>query len=484
MPIDQSILEELETVFYPDSIAIVGAPRDERKPGSLYVKGLLNAGFRGPLYLVNPSVVIVQGIQTYSSLISIPGSIDYVIVNIAKRFILDLLDECREKNVKVIQIFTAGFGESDEDGASDLEQKIVQKARSLGIRVIGPNCIGVYNPAHRVSIPWVLPREAWKPGGVAYLCQSGGNTGFFLEISVKRGIRFSKAISYGNGTDIDSPDLLEYFGADPESEIVSAYIEGITDGARFFEVLKEVSSLKPTVIWKGGLSGAGARAAGSHTASLAGSEVVWEAVLKQAGAIQVEGLEELADTILAFQTLPKLNSKRVAVISGLFGAGGGASVASCDALSRQGLEVPVLNAETIAQLKNTLPFDGSIFQNPVDVGAIATSDLVRFSKAVELVFSDQNIDMVIIHLPVKLLLCSFPVEYVDDIMEVFLKVRQTHNKPLIVLSQKLSAPIEEDLLEQKCAEAQIPTYSTVERAAKAIANVIKYQEFKADACAP
>ena len=476
---NQTKFQEFEPIFFPRSIAVVGASKDVRKTGHLYLKSLADGDFKGKLYAVNPTGGEILGVRVFPSLSSIPETVDYVIVNIPKRFILDLLDECHTVGVKVAQIFSAGFSESGEAEGNELEMEIIQKAKSLGIRIIGPNCIGVYSPRQRMSPAWLLPPQAWEVGTVAFLCQSGGHTGFFIDLGLRRGIRFSKVVSFGNGNDLGSIDFLEYFGADPETKIIGAYLEGMKDGPRFLQLVREISQTKPIVIWKGGITDAGARTAASHTASLAGSDVVWRAGLKQSGAIKVESVEELADTILAFQQIRGFEGNRVAVIGGLVGAGGGASVAAADACVRQGLDVPVLTEQTISRLKQILPAEGSIYQNPVDVGAVVAMDLKRFADAVEAVFADPNVDVVIIHVPVTVLSLFFDKESLSPLIDILVNLRMTQGKPLIILSPSAPTGAGEEL-EKRCFEARIPTYPTFEQAAKAIANVIQYWKFRSE----
>ena len=479
MPLDLGKLKEFEPIFYPKSIAVVGVSRNERKVGSAYLRGFLDADFKGKLYAVGLEGGQIWGLPIYPNLRAIPEPIDYVIVTIPKQFILGLLDDCAAKGVKVVQIFSAGFSESETEAGRELEVKLAKKARDLSIRIIGPNCIGVYCPGSRMPILWPIPIQEGT-GSAAFICQSGGHTGAFAELGLVRGIRFSKMVSFGNGCDLDSVDFLEYFAADPETEIIGAYLEGAKDGPRLLELIKEISKTKPVIIWKGGITETGAQLATSHTAAVASSDAIWAAALKQAGAIKVESMEELADTVLTFQYLPRLKGNRVAIITGISGAGGGACVAAADACVSQGLDVPPLAKETRARLKAALPAAGSILRNPVDVGAIAAFVGVKYLfKPVKLILEDPGIDVVIVHTPISLLTWSLDKEGFDAVIDILIALKSQH-KPLIVVASPLPAKAEWAAMERRLAQAQIPVYLTFDQAAKAIANVTRYWKFGAE----
>jgi len=291
-------LKELEPVFYPKSIAVVGASAGSKKAGSLWVHTLVSAGFPGPVYPVGSKGGRIRELEIFPNLRVIPGEVDYVIVAIPRQSVLELLDDCAVKSVKAVQFFTAGFSEMDVQQGYNLEQQMLEKARQGGVRIIGPNCIGVYCPEWR--IPFLLGRLGGS-GCVGFVSQSGGVAGKLATTGIARRINYSKGISFGNGIDLDASDFLQYLAADPKTDVIGAYLEGTRDGIRLFNTIKEVAPVKPLVVWKGGRTEAGAQAAMSHTGSLASSGAIWSAMLRQAGAIEVHGLEELTDTLLIFQ---------------------------------------------------------------------------------------------------------------------------------------------------------------------------------------
>jgi len=301
-----------------------------RKFGGRVLQVSLDFGYKGQLYPVNPQESEVQGMKTYASVKDIPGPVDFASVAVPAQAVPGVVRECLEKGVKGVQVLSAGFREVGEEGAK-LEKELAEIA-ARGIRIVGPNCFGVYSPDGGITIlPGAnLPKES---GSVGFISQSGG-----YAIRVPRraegcGIKYSKVVSYGNACDINECDLIEYFYQDPQTEIITGYIEGVKDGPRLFRLLQEVCRKKPVILWKGGLTKGGARAVQSHTASLGGEEQVWDAVFRQTGAIRVTGLEELLDTTLAFLHLKPQAGRRVCPIGG----GGGIGVAATDSCERMGL---------------------------------------------------------------------------------------------------------------------------------------------------
>jgi len=301
-------LKDFDPIFYPGSIAIVGASKTPGKIGGLIFRNFLAAGFRGDIYPVNPAGGSIQGIKIYPNIRVINGPIDNVISAIPSRHISDLIDDCAAKGVKVIQIFSAGFSETGKEKDIRMERDLTERARNAGIRIIGPNCVGVSCPAHRT--PVLTTGGRGDAGSIAFLSQSGGHIETLTDIGVDRGIRFSKLISFGNGCDLNELDFLDYLTADPESQVVGVYLENGRNARVIIQLIRQMAKRKPAIVWKGGETSVGRQIAASHTGSLAGSGILWEAAIKQVGAIKVSSLEELADTFLAFQNLHPLERNR------------------------------------------------------------------------------------------------------------------------------------------------------------------------------
>ncbi len=307
---------ELDYVFHPKSIAVAGASATPDKQGHTYFKNLLE-DFRGRVYPINFRADEVLGVRTYKSVRDLPEQVDYVISAIPNRDILDLVDACASKGVKVLHLFTARFSETGYEAETQMEQEMLRRARAAGIRIIGPNCMGLYDPKEGISFGHGFPKE---PGKVGFLSQSGGNASEAVSAGATRGLRFSKVISYGNALDINEADLMEYLADDPDTAVIGGYIEGVRDGPRLFKALRYAAQRKPVVLLKGGRTRAGTSMVSSHTASLAGSRQVWEAMCRQTGAINTSSLEELLDMIVAFNFMPPAKGFDVLVGGGAGGA--------------------------------------------------------------------------------------------------------------------------------------------------------------------
>lgn len=466
-------LREFEPVFFPKSIAVVGASPNPLKFGNRYLDSLINSGFKGKLYPVNPGDGEISGLKAYPTLRDIPDPVDYVIVAIPAQHVLGVLDDCAAKGVKVVQFFTAGFSETGEAEGRRLEREVVKKAREGGFRIIGPNCIGVYSPSN--LMPYGPMPMLGEVGTVGFISQSGGHAGRIIDIGMRRGIYFSKVVSFGNGSDLDSVDYLEYFAVDPDTKIIGAYLEGMRQGRRFLQLAKEVSKTKPMIIWKGGKTEAGAEAAVSHTGSLAISDAIWTAVLKQAGIIRVDSLEELTDTILTFQHFPPFLGENVAIIAGLAGGGGGESVSSTDACASVGLNVPPFTDETRSKLKAILPPAGSILRNPLDMGGVG-GFLEILEKTMEIVVADPRIDLIIVNENIDELVMWVTKEILEAMNDIFIRFRGI--KPLVVVAPPGGLPSADRMaLEKKLSDAQVTVYPGLDRAAKAIANMNWYYRF-------
>ncbi len=360
----------LGRLFSPNSVAIVGASSNPFSGGYQFTRFLVGHSFQGKLYLVNPTSSEILGLKVYPRLTEVPDpSVDYVISCIPADGVLSLLDDCSKKNVKLVHLFTARLKETGRDRETKLQSDILEKAKKLGIRILGPNCMGIYYPKLGLSFNHELPRETGPVGG---FFQSGGGAAEFVRYAALRGVRFSKVISYGNASDIDEVELLDYFASDSETEIITSYIEGVKDGRKFVESLALAAKKKPVVVLKAGRGRAGKKLALSHTASLAGSINVWQAALKQCGAIMVSNFQELIDQVVAFTFLPPITGRRVIVAGG----GGGKSMVSADVWEEEGFELPELTAEFRKKLKERVPALWDWVRNPIDASLFIGTPVV------------------------------------------------------------------------------------------------------------
>jgi acyl-CoA synthetase (NDP forming) len=350
----------LDFLFHPNSIALVGITTATTWHWTrTFLEGLIEIEFDRPLYLVNPKGGEIKGHKVYPSLKDVPGNIDYVIGLVNAQIAPKLVEECAEKGVRAIHFCTAGFSETGEEPRIKLESELAEVARKKGIRILGPNCMGIYCPQSRLSYSPAFPKES---GPVGAISQSGGNSIYLVRQAALRGVRFSKVISYGNACDIDESDLLEYLANDPDTKIIALYIEGIKDGKRFRRALEEATKEKTLVLLKGGATEGGARAAAGHTAALAGSRATWDALCKQLGIISVSSIEEMIDVLVTLMFLPLPRGRNAL----LFGAGGGASVLIADEFESRGLRIPPIPPEIVAQIREFTPIAGNILRNPVD----------------------------------------------------------------------------------------------------------------------
>ncbi len=467
-------IHPLDYLFYPRSVAVVGVsgkPRDWGG-GNMFLKGLQTFGFPGPLYPVHPTLDEVLGLRCYPSLSAIPGPVDYVISAIPATGVAGLMDDAAAKGIRCIHFFTAGFRETGEREQIELERLVLAKAKAAGIRLVGPNCMGLYCPAGGISFGGDFPKES---GGVAFISQSGLNGEDLVHHAALRGVRFSKVISYGNATDLDESDFFEYCLADPQTEIILAYIEGVKDGPRFQRALRAAAAVKPTVLLKGGATGAGERATQSHTGSLAGSTQVWDGLCRQAGAVRVDALDDLVDMAVTFHLLRPPSGRGVAIIV----VGGGSSVLSADRAESLGLRVPPLSEDAQAKLRSFTPLAGTSIRNPLDT--VALEDREGFHRTVEIVGGDPNIDCILI-LP-RLDWWLDRVPDIDDMVRATVaKMKEAADQSPVPVALALRTPDNArtmkafEVFHQGCTEAGLAVYPDFERAFKAMARLAAWRE--------
>jgi acyl-CoA synthetase (NDP forming) len=357
------VIEDLEPLFRPKSIAVVGASSNTHSQGYEFVQALVEIGFPGRVYPVNPRLDELLGLKAYPNLQAIPGTVDFVISAVPATAVLELVDGAVAKQAKLIHFFTARFSETGREDAAMLEQELKRRIKAAGIRVIGPNCMGLYYPKQKITFDPVLPN---RPGNVGFLTQSGSHAFRVVTRGAARGIGFSKAISYGNAMDLNEGDFLDHFAQDPDTEVIAAYIEGVRDGRHFFEALRRAAAKKPVIVMKGGRTEAGQAAAQSHTASLASQRAVWQAALRQAGALEATSLNEMIDLLVAFVHAGPAKGLNVAVLGGA----GGETVETADLCHEAGLNVLPLPPEVRESLREKLPNTWDWIGNPIDASIL------------------------------------------------------------------------------------------------------------------
>jgi acyl-CoA synthetase (NDP forming) len=466
----------LDEVFSPRGVAVVGASGAEKLSfAEVVVHGLKEAGFAA-IYPVNPKYTEVLGLRCYPDLVSIPGVVDHVVVSIPAESALELLDQCAAKGVRSVHFFTAGFGESGVTERVELERELLKKARAGGFRIIGPNCVGLFVPGSGLTN---TPGVSLEPGPIGFISQSGGHASNILMDGGPRGLRCSKAVSYGNALDVDESELLEYLRRDPETEIIAAYIEGVKDGRRFLKALREAAAQKPVVIYKGGRTEAGKRATFGHTASMTSSVAIFEGLCRQTNTIQVDDLDELIDVLVALRfARPLPRGRGVALV----GAGGGPSVLASDEIENARLQLPRLSSGVQAELRRDLPIAGSIFSNPVDTPNLATPRAI--STAVRILSEVPDVHMIIYHLGFH------PISrwgfdrfaspaFLEPVIESFIEATEATGKPVLLA---MRPPLQSNgmgefvAIQAAFVKAGLPVFHSLRDGARAMSRAVAWSQ--------
>jgi acyl-CoA synthetase (NDP forming) len=467
----------LDYLFNPKTIAIAGVSPDPSKPNlaQFFVTTLRKFGFKGKIHPVHPSGGEIFGSRVYKRVTEIPGPVDYVISAIPAKFTPELIEDCGIKGVKAVHLFTSGYAEIEDEIGKQLEERILGIARRAGVRLIGPNCMGIYCPSSGLTFAGEFQDQAGFPlesGSLGLISQSGGNCIYCIREAAVRGVFFSKAISYGNAADLNESDYLEYLAEDPQTKVIIMYIEGIKDGRRFMEVLKRAARLKPVIINKGGNTESGARTCASHTSSIAGSARIWHDLINQAGAIQVGSIPELIDTALVFLTVRAPQGKNVAVV----GAGGGVGVQAADEITQIGLNVPLLPFEVRRKINNIYGTEaGSMFRNPVDISPFGK--VQSHVEAISSIAGSDQIDIVMMQFPFDTWALVDRIQPLKPFIQVMTEVTKIIKKPLILVLHYAVMPNArgiEDEVRSRFAEMGVPVFPSVQRAAAAVRRYIDY----------
>jgi acetyl coenzyme A synthetase (ADP forming)-like protein len=461
--------EELEPIFNPASIAIVGASSQPEKLGHRILKNLLRMGFAGKVYPVNPDQKEILGLSVFPSLVDIPGPVDLAVIVVRSSTALEVLKQCVRKKVKGAVVISAGFSEA---GSSQLQRDLVETASKGNVRIVGPNCEGILNSTVGLDLTFAA-KTPQTVGGISFISQSGAigaNTMF--RWAYERGIGFSLFVSSGNEADLSASDYLEYFGQDPKTRVIMVYLEGVKKGREFLDVARRVGCTKPIVLLKGGESEAGARAVLSHTGVLAGSDLIVKAACRQAGIILVEDIDELLDFAFTLETQPIPKGNRVGLVTG---AGGGMGVIATDACIKLGLEVPAYSSKTRGRLRSlppeVLPSYASV-NNPIDLTPGSGSyNSLRVLEVAEIALQDENTDSLLLmgfnHRPESVSTEATLAERIVDL--------KRYGKPILVVSVSSKYEYHETL--KKLEAGGIPVFLTPKRATKALAAMIEYKKY-------
>jgi acyl-CoA synthetase (NDP forming) len=470
------IQEELHDLFHPRNIAVVGAsPRSDplmMNQGNNYIKGSIEQHFSGKIFPVHPRAKAVLGLTAYPRVRDIPDPLDLVIFTVPAKASLEVMKDCVRKGVKFVHLYTAGFGESGREEYVALEKELIRMARENGIRVVGPNCMGIYCPEGGLAFQPFFPNV---PGPVGFFSQSGQMAGMFVMTAAAQGLRFSKVVSFGNARDLKAHDFLGYLGRDEKTQLIGSYLEGLEDGRAFLEEAKKVTRRKPLVIFKGGMTEGGARAAKSHTAAIAGSADLWRAVCRQCGIISVSSLDELVFTLSALKRLPLPKGKNVVILGG---AGGG-SVTMTDQAEAEGLRVPPLSERTVRELEAIVPPEGTSVKNPLDVGRKFFTE-GHFHKLMELLRDDPLVDALIFMQPIALFSRFMGRAGVGMLVKLTLTAQKILEKPLILVVEKTEGFGGEQAVKEAVERyhgADLATFPDFRLAARITRYLADYQAF-------
>ncbi len=442
----------LDGMFYPSSIAVVGASNKEGKIGNSIMKSL-DREYGGDIYPINLDEKKILDYEAFSSLLEIDSDVDLAVIAVPAPVVPDVVKECGEAGIKNIIIVSAGFRES---GKADLEEQIKEHDDRYDLNIIGPNCLGILNPEVGLDTIFNPPEKQARPGpgSIAFLSQSGATGAAIMDWFSEEDIGISKFVSYGNRVDVDEADLLDYLSEDPETDFIAYYIEGVKDGRRFLEAAKKCD--KPIMVLKSGRTKAGASAASSHTASLAGKDAVYEGAFKEAEILRVSTLRELFNISKAISRQPLAEGEDIAIVTN----GGGVGVMAADSLMDIGLDLADFTEETAQRFEaaveeGKIPSTASL-ENPVDI--VGDADPARYEEALKIVVEDDNVDSILVVLLFQSpMLGQGAIDVVDSM--------QGYDKPVIAVAP---GGVHSDHLADELEERGIPVYQTSEEGVEAL----------------
>ncbi|MBO8137389.1 MAG: acetate--CoA ligase family protein [Desulfotomaculum sp.] len=453
-------MADLKTFFNPNSVAVVGASAAPGKIGNAVMKNIISSKFKGEIYPINPKGGYIEGIKTYRSLSEIGKPVDMVVISVPAKICISVVEEAAGLGIKNLVILSAGFKETGSDGM-ELEKKLVEIVKKNNMNMLGPNCVGIMDTITPINASFssVSPNK----GNIAFISQSGAMLVSLVDWSQETGLGFSRVISLGNKALLNEADFINATADDPNTSVILAYIEDVTDGKKFLEAAKKAASKKPVIVFKSGTSQAGAQAASSHTGALAGSDLAYETAFEHCGVIRARSITELLNLAAAFSKQPIPKSSRVAVITNA----GGPGIITTDAIENNGLNMARFSKNTIEALRKNLPAEANIY-NPVDVLGDANED--RFEFALDKVLADPNVDCAVV------LLCPTAITDPVAIANAIVKVNKTYPEKPLFTSFMGGSTVEEGV--KIVSKAGIPNFTFPEPAIHCIKGMIKYAHAK------
>ena len=468
--------QRLDRAFNPRTVAVVG---DKRAIAYMWLRSM--STFQGKVYSVQIDPNEIPGIEAlgvpiYPSLMDIPDEIDYVVCAVPRQVSPRIVADCVEKGVGAVTLFTSGFAETGTEEGTRLQEEIAEMARRAELLLIGPNCMGIYNRRMGVRNSW--EQATGEGGNVGLISQSGTHCINFSLVGERHGIRCSKAVSFGNAVVLDAADYLEYLAEDDETEIIGMYLEGAKDNRRLFRALRETTRKKPVVMWKGGVTEAGARAIYSHTAALATAPAVWDGAMRQAGVVQTESLDETIDAVKALAYCAPGTGYRV----GLVAMTGGQSVVITDAFEREGLEVPLLSEGSYEKLSEFFNIIGGSYQNPLDSGGTIGMGFLpqNLQKLLDILDEDENVDGIVMEVGIGFLARRMRENpgILDALLDTLAAHRKRSRKPLIAIAHPGHLEDVTAMVRSRLLERNIPPFGSFEAGAKALRRAIDYWRFR------
>ncbi len=454
-------MKNLKELFSPESVAIIGASRHPGKIGYTILRNIIEYGYKGKIYPINPKADEILGLKAYPSVLNVPDKIDMAIVAVPVKIVPKVAEDCGKKGVKVLVVITSGFGEV---GNTEAEQKLVKIAREYGMRILGPNIFGLaYTPA-RLNATFG-PKDI-REGNIAFITQSGALGIALMGWTVMEEIGLSALISIGNMIDIDVTEVSRYLADDPHTRVITIYLEGLkpNTGKKFMEIMKEVTKKKPVIIIKAGRSRRGAAAAASHTGSLAGMDHIYSAAFKQTGVLRAKTVEEMFDWARAFANQPVPRGDRTIIITN----GGGVGVLATDAAEEYGVNLITPSIELKDQFHRIMPWFGSP-KNPIDLTGQAGVE--NYIKALQIAFESPEIDNIVV------LYCRTaildPRDLAKGLIDI-IKLYKGSNKPVVV---GMVGGIDTFEAMKILNKNGIPAYPSPERAVSSLAAMIRYAKY-------
>ncbi len=447
----------LQTFFAPKSVAVIGVSKNPNKVGHVIFRNMIDGGWKGMLYPVNPNAETVLNFSCFRSVLEVRPKVDLAVIAVPADGVLKVIDDCGRKGIKHVVMITSGF---QEVGNIALQNKLLKLLEKYKIGVVGPNCLGIFDANTKLDTLF-LPRYRLSrpnPGGISFVCQSGAVGSAILDLATTEHYGFSKFISYGNALNLDETDYIEFLGNDHTTRVICLYLEGVKDGQKFLRVCREVTKKKPIIALKAGVSQAGAQATLSHTGALAGAAEIYDGVFKQANIIRANFLEDMFDYAKTLEKgiLPK--GPRVAVVTN----GGGYGILSTDAVIQCGLQMAQFAPTTVKTISTVLPPIVKV-HNPLDLAGDATTE--RYRIVLEALMEDNQVDMLLI-----IALYQTPL-ITTDIVDIIIELNDLRKKPIAVVSTGGEFT---EVLKKSLEESGVPCYTFPEQAVSALKQLYAY----------